>query len=131
MQINTENLVDNLKKAIITIKVEKTWLSDSGLEKENIILSKFDESSSAWNELVTTYKEDDDTYYYYDVELTSFSYFAISEKVVEEVVEDKGIGTILGEKISEEVKNLSWLWVVIAILAVLAVFVIFKRTKKK
>ena len=58
--------------------------------------------------MVTTYKEDDDTYYYYDVELTSFSYFAISEKVVEEVVEDKGIGTILGEKISEEVKNLSW-----------------------
>ena len=129
MQINTENLVDNLKKAIITIKVEKTWLSDSGLEKENIILSKFDESSSAWNELATTYKEEDDTYYYYDAELTSFSYFAISEKVVvEEVEEEKSIGTILGD-IGEEAKSLTWLWIVIVLLVVLAVYVIFSRKK--
>ncbi len=129
MQINTENLADNLKKAIITIKVEKTWLSDSGLEKENIILSKFDESSSAWNELATTYKEEDDTYYYYDAELTSFSYFAISEKVVvEEVEEEKSIGTILGD-IGEEAKSLTWLWIVIVLLVVLAVYVIFSRKK--
>ena len=31
-----------------------------------------------WVGLTTTYKEEDDKYYYYDVELDSFSYFAIA-----------------------------------------------------
>tara|TARA_Y100000296_G_scaffold83104_1_gene113326 strand:+ start:1592 stop:3550 length:1959 start_codon:yes stop_codon:yes gene_type:complete len=131
MQINTENLADNLKKATVTIKVEKSWLSDNALERENIILSKFNEGTEEWNELTTTYKEEDETYDYFDVELTSFSYFAISEKVVEEEVEeDKGIGTILGEKISEKSKNLAWLWIIIAVLVVIAIYVIFNRKKE-
>ena len=83
--------------------------------------------------LSTVYDSSDDTYDYFDVELTSFSYFVISEKVVveEEVVEeDKNIGTILGEKISEEVKNLTWLWIVIVVLVVIAIYVIFNRKKE-
>ena len=130
LQIKTENLGDNLQKAIVTIKVEKSWISDNSLNKDNIALFKFDNSSNNWNELTTTYKEDDDEYYYYDVELTSFSYFAISEKVVveEEVEEEKGIGTILGD-IGEEARSLTWLWVVIVLLVVLAVYVIFSRKK--
>tara|TARA_Y100000310_G_scaffold65417_1_gene60915 strand:- start:13028 stop:15034 length:2007 start_codon:yes stop_codon:yes gene_type:complete len=130
MEIKTENVEDSLRKATVTIKVEKSWLSDNSIEKENVVLSKFDETSEQWNELTTTYKNSDETYEYFDAELTSFSYFAISEKVVEEVVEeDKGIGTILGEKISEEAKSLGWLWVVIVLLVALAVYVIFNRKK--
>ena len=130
LQIKTENLETDLKKAIVTIQVEKSWISDNSLNKDNIALFKFDNSSNNWNELTTTYKEDDDEYYYYDAELTSFSYFAISEKVVEEEVEEeKGIGTILGD-IGEEAKSLTWLWIVIILLVVLAVYVIFSRKKQ-
>ncbi len=82
IHIETKNLEKNLEKATLKIKVKKSWVSDRGLGKDNISLFKFDNTSKKWNELKTTYKEDDDNNYYYDVELTSFSYFAISEKVI-------------------------------------------------
>lgn len=133
LQIKTTNLETNLKKAIVTIQVEKSWVSDNSLNKDNIALFKFDNNSNVWNELATTYKEDDNDSYYYDAELTSFSYFAISEKVVveEEVVkEDKSIGTILGD-IGEGAKDLTWLWIVIVVLVVIAAYVIFNRKKEE
>jgi len=88
IEIKTENINDKLDKATVTIKVEKSWVSENLTRKEDVSLFKFNESSNIWNELLTTYKEEDDTYFYYDVELTSFSFFAISEKTIV-VVEDE------------------------------------------
>jgi PGF-pre-PGF domain-containing protein len=130
-QIEATNLNDKLEKATITIQVEKIWMSNNRFDKDNLALSKFDETNSRWNELTTTYMEEDDTYYYYDIELTSFSYFAISSKAkVEEELSETG-----ESEISEEEKmDLTWLWIVIGILVLVVIIgggiVVKKKTKQ-
>ena len=81
LKFNTENLENNLSKATLTLQVNKTWLSDNNLDKDNMALFKFDNNTENWNELTTTYKEDDSENNYYETEVVSFSYFAIAEKV--------------------------------------------------
>ncbi len=105
LQIESENLGDKLDKATLTIKVQKDWLLDNNIDKANIALYRFDESAGKWDELSTVYKEEDDSYYYYDVQLTSFSYFAIAEKGYEEE-EEAAAG------------NLLWLWITIGVILV-------------
>ena len=56
IQIETENLKKELKKAILKIKVEKIWVSDNSFERDNIVLFRFNESIEEWNELPTVYK---------------------------------------------------------------------------
>ena len=63
-------------------KVEKSWASTNGFGKDEVSVYKFDESAGKWNELGTTFSSEDDTYYYYNAEVSSFSYFAISEKTL-------------------------------------------------
>ncbi len=82
IHINAENLKDKIDKAIVKFRVEKTWVSQNNVSKENIVVSKFDETNEIWNDLKTEYSGEDDDYYYYLVELNGFSYFAISEKSV-------------------------------------------------
>ncbi len=110
LQIETENLEDKLDKAIITIRVNKSWVSSNNLNENNITMFKFSESEEEWEELTTTYTESDDDYYYYDVEVTSLSYFAIGEKVVEEEEEEEA-----------EEKDLTWLWIVIVAVVLAAI----------
>ena len=73
-----------------------------------------------WNELETIYVEADDDYFYYDVELDSFSYFAIGEKAEED-------GIIPGD--GEEAKKLTWLWILIGIAVLVILY--FRFGKKK
>jgi PGF-pre-PGF domain-containing protein len=131
LHINTENLEDKLSKGKITIKVEKTWLSENNLKKENVIVSKFDSTSGEWNDLTTSYLEADDKYEYYTAETNSFSYFAISEKVMAEAQPaETGIAGAT-EKIPEVVKN-NYLWL-LALVGVVAIIILVKYliSKKK
>jgi len=129
LQIETENLGNKLSKAVLTVKVEKSWSSDNSVDKADIVVSKFDETAEKWNELSTLYKEEDDTYYYYEVQLTSFSYFAIGEKALEG-------GVPAGEEEGEEAPllggNTLWLGVVIGVIVLIAIvaMVILKKRKK-
>jgi len=129
LQIETENLEDELEKAIMTIQVERTWMSDNGIDRDNVALFRFNEDSENWDELTTTYTEEDDTYYYYDIELTSFSYFAISAKVVEG---EEPFET--GEPEEQEKADLTWLWIVIGVLVLAAIIgggiAVKKKTKQ-
>ena len=129
IQINTTNLLDKLKNATIQFRVNKTWTVDNDVDKENVIVSKFDESSDGWNELATTYSSEDDDYYYYNVEVSSFSYFAISEKSLVSG-EETGTTTAGGEA-APTASNLTWLWIVIgaAVLVAIVVVVMMKRKK--
>ena len=121
LQIKEQNLKEKLKGATLTIQVEKSWISNNSLDKDNIALFKFDETSKQWTELPTTFKEEDSTYYYYDVELNSFSYFAIAEKGIPEK-----------EKIVEVItKNYLWIWIIIAVIILAIVFFLLKVKKKK
>jgi len=115
IEIETENLTDNLESAIITIRVEKSWVFENNITKDNLALFKLNNETNKWKELATVYKEEDDTYYYFDSELKSFSYFAIS----------------ISEKINRN-KILLWagIIVLIAVLIVLGIYLIKNREKK-
>ncbi|MAH03684.1 hypothetical protein CMI39_02770 [Candidatus Pacearchaeota archaeon] len=129
LQIATTNLNDKLSKATVTIQVEKTWASGKGLNKEDVSMFKFDETSEEWNELTTTYVSEDDTNYVYDVELTSFSYFTIAgkEKAEPVVEEEKSVAEKVketGEQVAEKLKGKNlfknvWFWVIVVIVLVL------------
>lgn len=80
LHIVTQNLQQNLSKAIITIQVNKSWITSNNFNEEDIALFRFDEQNNKWNELTTTISGRDANYTYYDIELTGFSYFAIAEK---------------------------------------------------
>ncbi len=108
LQIETQNLGTKLERAVLTIKVQKNWLLNNEIDKANMALFRFNEAAGTWDELSTVYQNEDDTYYYYDVELTSFSYFAIAEKVIGEP----------GEEPEPTEENLLWLWIVIGIVVV-------------
>ncbi len=113
LQIEIENLNESLENATITIQVEKTWINESELTKEEIALFKFNEDSQEWDELETTYIEEDNIYYYYDAEITSFSYFAIVEK---------------------SKTSLLLLWIIVGaviLLLILGVLIVVLKNKKK
>lgn len=133
IQIETENLADKLEKATLRIQVNKSWVSDSNLDKEDIALFKFDGSANKWNELITDYIETDENYYYYNIELANFSYFAISEKTVEEQVSEEGTiePTSSEGEIIKEKANLTWLWIIIATIVILVLSAIGYRKLKK
>lgn len=82
LHVEAKNLNEKLKKGIIGVQVEKSWIEDEKIALDLVAVSKFNENNNEWEELNTIYVEADDDYYYYDAEVTSFSYFAISGKVV-------------------------------------------------
>lgn len=130
LEIETTNLADKIEKATITIQVEKSWVENNSLDKENVGLFKFGDGE--WQELTTTFKEESGGNYLYDAEVTSFSFFAIGEKGSEEEAgtttggEAPGAGATPGE----EGKS-SWiLWtVIIAVIVVVVAFFIYKKKK--
>ena len=115
LHIETQNLTDKLSKAVIDIQVEKSWISENNLNKENVALFKFNETSNQWKELTTTFKEEDYIYNYYNVELKSFSYFAIASKEIK-----RGILSIL-----------IWIIFAIVILAGIVFFSIINKNRIK
>ena len=134
LQINTENLINKLNKATVQFKVEKSWAEKKGLSKEKVSVSKFNESAKEWMELETKYSNEDSQYYYYNVELTSFSYFAISDKSVAKDPAATDSNSKTGaENDVKSAKNLTWLWIVIIILAVGIILSLLLRhhSKKK
>ena len=129
MQINVSNVEDKLSKAKITAKVTKLWATSNGVDKNNVVISKFDETNGKWNELPTTYSSEDTTYYYYDAEVTSFSYFAVSEKAVAgEESEQETTGTTETETTTG--KNLTWLWIVIGVIVIALIWWVTAKKKK-
>ncbi len=117
LQISTENLNEVLEKATVKFEVEKTWVSNNGLNKEEIIVTKFDGETERWNELETIFDSEDDNFYYYTVELDSFSFFAIGEKlslveqITSEIIESY-------DEASETLFGLIVWWILVAIFLV-------------
>lgn len=78
LHITTQNLSTQLSNAVMTIQVDKSWISQNNLTKDDIALFRYDENASQWNQLQTTFQNEDANYDYYNVNLTHFSYFAIA-----------------------------------------------------
>ena len=125
-EVDAPGLENNIDKVIMRIKVKKTWVSSEKLTKEDVLVYKFDETSEEWKELVTKYVEDDGTYYYYDVELDSFSYFAIGTKTLTEEVAETAKDTV---KDIASKRNINW-YVILIVLAGLAIWFYFFRKRE-
>lgn len=69
---------DSLINTKISFRVEKSWLEEKGLSKENLALFRF--TNNEWEEQPTVVSSETETYVYYDSETTGFSYFAIGQK---------------------------------------------------
>jgi|GEM_PF-4612179 len=78
LKIEATNLNQKLNLAYILLQVEKTWVQNNSLTKQDISFYKFDNSSEEWKKIITTLEAEDTTYYYLGAELTSFSYFTIA-----------------------------------------------------
>ncbi|MEK6879771.1 MAG: PGF-pre-PGF domain-containing protein, partial [Nanoarchaeota archaeon] len=132
LQINVKNLEDKLEKAKIVAKVEKSWISNNNLNKDDIAMFKF--SNGKWRELRTEYKEQDGDFYYYDIELDSFSYFAIGQKIysekeppIEMIEERQGVSQSPPE--INKIKILKWILGLIFVGIVVFIFWYFKKKK--
>ncbi len=65
----------NIKEAVITFKVENSWLSSNNLESSDITMVRW--NGSYWNQLETSQTMKDSTYTYYEAKTYAFSPFAI------------------------------------------------------
>ncbi|HIJ11794.1 TPA: PGF-pre-PGF domain-containing protein [Candidatus Woesearchaeota archaeon] len=89
----------------IDIKVEKSWVNDNNLGRNDVALHRYHDS--VWNQLETEFVKDDGTYLHYSAKTPGFSYFIIgtkdqvSGKTAEEVAEAAAEAMAL-EEASEE-----------------------------
>ena len=146
-KIDIENL-QNIDYAIIQLMVEKSWLKNNNVNKNNITLYRWDISSNNWEELETKNVKEDLIYVYYNSTLNKFSYFRISEKEKEKIEEVKEeikekeeepkhkeeevTEEELKEEIIKEKPNKLWFWAgIAAILLILCIVVILISKKNK
>ncbi|MCF7861025.1 PGF-pre-PGF domain-containing protein [Candidatus Woesearchaeota archaeon] len=73
---NIEN--EDMEDITLTFKVNKSWMSENGLAKEQVAMYRWVDPE--WVELQTAHKESTDTAEYYTAVTPGFSYFAIAEK---------------------------------------------------
>ena len=95
---------------------------------------RFEENLKKWNELTTTYTGSEGDNELYDVELTSFSFFAISttEAVTEEVEEEGGIADIVGDiaEVTKKAGSNVWVWIIIIVVVIAIIAARMKKRKQ-
>lgn len=134
IHIDTTNLLSSLDRATVTFMVNKTWANDNSLSPENISVYKFNETSDEWMPLSTIYDGEDANNYYYNVTVSSFSYFAISQKLENVVVagNESGVSNNSGSPpVGPPLANTSYWWLVALAILIIAGIVIYFLTKKR
>jgi len=82
LQISKTNIENkDIEEATISFEVEKEWLRNSSLERDDVALLRY---ASDWNELPTNLVRENLTVVFYNATTPGFSYFAIGEKEREE-----------------------------------------------
>jgi PGF-pre-PGF domain-containing protein len=66
----------NIKEAVITFRVENSWISSNNMKSSGIKMVRWD--GSKWDQLETSEKTKDSTYIYFEAKTDSFSSFAIT-----------------------------------------------------
>ena len=79
LEISVDNL-DNeeLKEAILTFKVEQSWLKENNYLEETVVLQTYSEEDQEWQELKTEFFSKEEQEIIYRAYLDHFSYFAIT-----------------------------------------------------
>jgi len=123
LEIDADNLNSDLDSAVIKIKVEKSWLSDNNLNKDEVALYKL--VNDEWEKLDTKFDSEDNLYNYYTVTTDSFSYYSIAGITSEATLppEEK-------EEVEEAKSNL-WMWIIIIVVVLIIVGVIVIKKKRE
>ncbi len=116
--VDTLNLENVLSNATMEIRVNRSWVSDNSANYSEISLFKFDNSSSSWNDLNAIYSSQDDNYYYYNATVSSFSYFAISEKALAAQNESQQTGT---SAIPSNFAGSTWFWIIVSVVGLIII----------
>jgi len=126
--------------------LNKSWLDENKVTKENVALLRY--NSGAWKELATTIKSEDGSSVNFEATTPGFSYFAIGQKGVATTVAPStgtetttpavGAGatetTPTAEVTPEQTttpRSLTWLWVVIGVVALIALLGIYSYIRKR
>ena len=80
ININVGKVSGEIAGANIAFKVEKKWLSQNNIAKDNVMLARF--SEGAWQQLETTVLNGDDDFVHFSARTPGFSTFAIVAKDV-------------------------------------------------
>jgi PGF-pre-PGF domain-containing protein len=131
LQVKSLNLADKLNRAVITIEVKKSWLSEKKLNKTEISLYKYNESTSKWDELPTFFKEEDSIYDYYDAEVKSFSYFAIAPSLPSIILNEEEQPAREQEPVTTSSIANYWWWIIGGIILLVLIISGSKLFKKK
>jgi PGF-pre-PGF domain-containing protein len=125
LEISLTNLENkNLDFAEINFEVSKAWLSESEINKDDVILLRY--SDSSWEELETTFVKMDGDNYIYVAKSAGFSIFAISYKELV-ALEEKSDSEEITEQVIDIVKEYNTktyvaLFAVIIILIFIAIY---------
>lgn len=130
MQINLGNVGTALDKATVEFKVNKSWASTNSVTKDQVQVSKFNETSKQWMNLGTVYSKEDSDFYYYNVELHSFSFFAISSKATTSAGETGTTGSS-GSTGATSMGSSKWIWILVIAVVVVAVLAGWGMRRKK
>ncbi len=74
---------DNITKASLDFKVEKSWINSNDVDKTTVSLYRYNDGSSSWEKLNTALIKEDNNYVYYEAETTKLSIFAIAGQKLE------------------------------------------------
>lgn len=133
LEISTQNLKKELKKAVISLQVKKSWIEGNRLGKDKIALFKYDEDTNEWKEIITNHVSSDSENEYYDIEVDSFSFFAIAEKTAANVVDEPVITNASqqeeAKKETEQEKegktNKIVIWIIVVIIVIILAGILY------
>ena len=107
ININVGKVSGEIAGANIAFKVEKKWLSQNNIAKDNVLLARF--SEGVWQQLETTVLNGDDDFVHFSTRTPGFSTFAIvaKEVAVTEPVDEVEAPVSVEEPASEVVDEVS------------------------
>jgi len=95
----TATNLSSIEKAVVKFKINKTWISDNGLDSDKIYLYRY---TVQWDKLVTSKTLTDSGYYYYQAETPGFSYFAIAGEPIPVAISEPEKASTSTEQTIEE-----------------------------
>ena len=141
ININVGKVSGEIAGANIAFKVEKKWLSQNNIAKDNVMLARF--SEGAWQQLETTVLNGDDDFVHFSARTPGFSTFAIVAKdvAVTEPVDEVEAPVSVEEPASEVVEDvpapveeedtrLSGFEAIFAVMGLLLVTLLVRRQEK-
>jgi PGF-pre-PGF domain-containing protein len=70
----------NIENAVISFKVDKSWMQDKKIDKSSITLNRY--SDKKWNQLQTSLVSEDNNYLYFTAQTPGFSPFVIASNSI-------------------------------------------------